>query len=271
MNTLCIGVPPFLSVRPLIFGVTRSPGKDAQLAYDEPGNLALALESGKVDAALIPSIEFLRGVGNYRIDGPALIAKRASNSMILLAKTELTKVRRVAVDEFSRTPIAVLRIVLDHLYGALPDICVVKNMDDNWKNSFDAILLTGDRGLRRVYKQSTSDEKIYNLSEMWYSLTEEPLVLLVWAYNDKNLGGTLKKILIASRNLGHQNLSLLSDGISQTSEYDGEFLYEQFNRGWHYDMGPAEVHGLKVLEDYAHRYQLILEKRSQENAVIMDS
>jgi chorismate dehydratase len=271
VSALCIGVPPFLSVRPLIFGITRSPGKDARLVYDEPGNLARSLESGRVDAALIPSIEFLRGVGNYKIDGPALIAKQASNSMILLANKEPGDVRRVAVNEFSRTPIAVLRIVLDHLYGTLPDICVTKNMEDNWRNSFDAILLTGDRGLRQVYLQSSSDDRLYNLSELWYSLTAEPLVLLVWAYNDKNLGSSLKKILIASRNLGYQNLSLLSDGISQTSEYDGEFLYRQFNRGWHYDMGPAEAQGLRVLEEYAQRYQLIQEKRIEESVLVVDS
>jgi len=271
MNIVRIGVPPFLSVRPLIFGITRNPAKDAQLVYDEPANLAQSLESGGVDAALIPSIEFLRGVGSYRIDGPALVAKRAANSLVLVAKKELGDVQRVAVDEFSRTPIAVLRIVLDHLYGSLPDICVAKNMDDHWKESFDAILFTGDRGLRHIYRQPASEDKIYNLSDLWYSFTAEPLVLLLWAYNDKDLGGNLKKILIASRNLGYQNLSLLSDGISQTSEFDGEFLYGQFSRGWHYDLGPAELQGLKVLEDYARRYQLIPEKRTEEKAVVLDS
>jgi chorismate dehydratase len=265
-----LGAPPFLSVRPLIFGITRNPGKHTRLVFDEPGNLAQSLENGTVDAALIPTIEFLRGVGNHRIDGPALIANRTSNSLILIANKELNKLQRVAVDEFSRTPIAVLRIVLDHLYGALPDICVAKGLDDNWRDSFDAILLTGDRGLRHIYQQPTPDEKIYNLSELWYSLTSDPLVLLVWAYNDKNLGGILRKILIASRNLGYQNLSLLSDGISQTTEYDSEFLYRQYSLGWRYDMGPAETQGLKALEEYAFRYQLVREKRTTEDALVTD-
>jgi chorismate dehydratase len=270
MKPVRIGVPPFLSVRPLIFGITRNPGKDAHLVYDEPGNLAQALESGRVDAALIPSIEFLRGVGQYKIDGPALIAKSISNSLILLANKELAQVRRVAVDEYSRTPIAVLRIVLDHLFGALPDICVAKGMDEDWKDSYDAILLTGDRGIRRIYQQTTAGSKVYNLSELWYSLTSDPLVLLVWAYNDKDLGVILKKILIASRNLGYQNLSLLSDGISQTSEYDGEFLYRQYSQGWHYDMGPAEIKGLRVLEEHACHYQLILERRTKEDVLVAE-
>ncbi|MFH1754906.1 MAG: MqnA/MqnD/SBP family protein [Candidatus Latescibacterota bacterium] len=265
MKPLRIGVPPFLSVRPLIFGIIRNPGKNADLVYAEPGVLARSLECGEVDAALIPSIEYLRGVGRFKIDGPALIARKASNSLILIANKELSGVQRVAVDEFSRTPIAVLRVVLDNLFGALPDICVAKNMDDNWKDSFDAILLTGDRGLRRSYRSAASQEKIYNLSELWYSLTAEPLVLLIWAYNDERLGGILKKILIASRNLGYQNLSLLSDGISQTCEYTGEFLYNQYSQGWHYDMGAAEARVLRLLEEHAVRYQLILQKRPQDN------
>ncbi|NIM19350.1 MAG: hypothetical protein GTO51_03115 [Candidatus Latescibacteria bacterium] len=272
MKTLRIGAPSFISVRPLLFGITRRPEKHVHLAYDEPGNLASSLERGALDAALIPSIEFLRGVGAHHIEGPAVIGNNSSSSLILVAKEDISKVRRIAVDEFARTPVVVLRIVLDHLFHVMPDICVAKDVEDSWRETFDAVLLTGDRGLRFVYHQQerAEDENIYNLSELWHTLASRPLVLSLWAYNDKHLEGALRKVLITSRNLGVQNLSLLSDGIAQTSEYNGEFLYEQFSKGWRYDLGPGDIEGLKTLEEYAFRYQLIQEKRSREGLLVSD-
>ncbi len=270
MKTICIGAPCFISVRPLLFGITRSPDKRVSLIYDEPGNLASALERGAMDAALIPSIEFLRGIGKYHVDGPAHIAKENSSSLLLIAKGELDTLQRVAVNEFSRTPVAVLRIVLDHLYKVMPDICVVKDVQENWQDSFDAVLLAGDQGLKQLYEKPFPEMKVHNLSQLWHSIASRPLVLSLWAYNDQHLGGKLKKILIASRNLGDQNLSLLSDGIAQTTEYDGQFLYQQFRKGWCYEMGLGEVEGLKTLEEYALQYQLIREKRIQDHTLVTD-
>jgi predicted solute-binding protein len=177
------------------------------------------------------------------------------------------------VDPYTRTPVAVLRIVLDSLFNTLPDICVARDAlesweREKWRERFDAVLLTGDRGLRHFYRRASTELTLYNLSEMWYSLTFQPLVLAVWAYNGKNLEGALKKALIASRNLGVRNLSLISDGIAQTSEYAGEFLYEHYGRSWSYEMGAVEIEGLKALEDYAFQYRLIRSKRSKEGVLL---
>ena len=264
-STIRIGAPPFLSVRPLIFGLTRSPDQHTDLIYDSPGNLASALERNALDAALIPAIEYLRGIGQYLLDGPAHIAVATSCSLLLVASKDIEQVQRVAVDEFARTPVAVLRIVLDQLYGVTPDICVAKDAQEKWQERFDAVLLSGDQGLRYINRNPVGSDKAYNLTEMWTSLTSTPLVLSIWAYNDPRLGGELKKILITSRNLGDQNLSLLSDGIAHTSEFEGQFLYDQFKEGWRYELGRMEAEGFKALEEYAFRYQLIPKKR------IMDS
>jgi chorismate dehydratase len=259
-----IGAPPFLSVRPLIFGLTRSPDQCTSLTYDSPGNLASALERGALDAALIPAIEYLRGIGKYYIDGPAHIAVAKSCSLLLVANKDIEQVRRVAVDEFARTPVAVLRIVLDRLYGIMPDICVAKDAQENWQDRFDAVLLSGDLGLGYFYRNPQGKDKVYNLTELWTSITSTPLVLSIWAYNDPKLEGKLKKILIKSRNLGDQNLSLLSDGIANTSEFEGQFLYEQFRLSWCYELGQMEAEGMKVLEELALRYQLIPQQRTLE-------
>ncbi len=263
-STIRIGAPPFLSVRPLIFGLTRSPDQRTELIYDSPGNLASALEREALDAALIPAIEYFRGIGKYQINGPAHIAVAKSCCLLLVANKDIEQVQRVAVDEFARTPVAALRIVLDRLYGTMPDICVVKDAQEKWREKFDAVLLSGDQGLGYFYRNPVGKDKVYNLTELWTSITSTPLVLSIWAYNDPKLGGELKKILITSRNLGDQNLSLLSDGIAHTSEFDGPFLYDQLRLGWRYELGRTETEGMNTLEELALHYQLIPRKRIPE-------
>jgi chorismate dehydratase len=252
-----IGAPDYLSIRPLIFGLTRHPEKNVELVYSESSHLAEALYHGSLDAALIPSIEFLRGKGAFYVNGPALIAKRGSQGLVLLVNKPLPLVQRIAVDEFSRTPLAVLRIVLERLHGILPDVCVHKADLNDWRERYDGLLLTDDRGLDALSDIRQNGDTTHDLCEMWEALYRQPLVLSLWAYNDENLGRKLNALLTDSRDFGVDNLHELCHGIARSSKHPPNFLHEYFTSGWAFNMGKLEEEGLKMLEDRALEYQLI--------------
>jgi chorismate dehydratase len=241
--------------------MTRNPETNVDLVYADSGELADALERGTLDAALIPSIEYLRGVGSDFVGGPALVANGKTGSLLLAANRPLDKVRRVAVDENSRTPLAVLRFVLDKLHHSLPDFCVFKAGPNGWQDEYDGVLLTGDVAFRYQTTEGEANETFYDIAEMWQALHPSPLVVSLWAYNDERLRGRLENLLVRSRDYGVDNLRLLSDGVAHTLPLDGKSLYEYFSSGWRFDMGEAEADGLRVLQDYAFEYQLIHEKR----------
>jgi chorismate dehydratase len=261
VKKLRIGAPGHLAARPLVFGLMRNSGVEVDLVYDEPGRLAVRLERGNLDAALIPSIEFLRGVGRDYIRGPALIGGIHTRSLILVTGGDPSSMGRVAVNENSRTPLAVLRIVLDKLHNSTPDFCVFKGDPDKWCEAYDGVLLTGDRGLDYCLEHSDSTARLYDLGEMWAALFPDPLVLSLWVYNDEGLGKRLQELLVSSRDFGIQNLSQLSDGVARTSPYDGTVLYDYFATSWRYHLGSEGEEGLKVLEQQAHVYQLIRQPR----------
>ena len=256
-----IGAPDFLSSRPLVFGLTRDASRRIDLRYYEPSQLSDALERGALDVALIPSIEYLRGVGRAYLSGPALIAQRRTGSLLFATHKPLSDVKRVAVDEFSRTPVAVLRIVLDRIHHCLPDFCVEKSNLAGWQENYDGVLLTGDRGIDYVTGDTAADVTWYDLGEMWYSLEKSPLVVSVWAYNDEVLGHELRQLLTQSRDFGMSNLSLLSDGVAHGTNFSGPKLHEYFNSSWSYNLGPDEEQGLRQLETLALQYQLIQRPR----------
>lgn len=261
MRKIRIGATSYLSARPLIFGLTREPRSDVHLIYAQPGALSDALERGDVDAALIPSIEFLRGVGQEFIRSAALVATGKSGSLLLVTDRAIDEVERIAVDENCRTPLAALRIVLDQKFGILPDMCVHKTSPVGWRDGYDAVLLTGDAGLERTYHPAQGGDTCYDLGELWYELHACPLVISVWAFNDESLRQPLDDILGASRDFGVKNMSLLADGLSKTTAFDNAFLRRYFTTGWSYSFGAAEEQGLKALEQHALSYQLIRGQR----------
>jgi chorismate dehydratase len=256
-----IGAPDYLSAQPLIYGLTGHQRTNIELTHAEPGALATALEQEKLDVALVPSIEFLRGVGNHFVGGPALVVRGKTGGILLATDRPIGDIARVAVAENTRTPVAVLRILLDRAYDAMPDFCVFKGNPDNWRDDFDAILLTGDQGLKYCESKLRPNEICHDLGEMWCSLYPSPLILALWVYNDEELGDQLRDLLVESRDLGVRDLSLLSDAAARATGYDSEFIYDYLSRGWSYHLGRKEESGLKLLEDYALEYQLIQQRR----------
>jgi predicted solute-binding protein len=257
LKQIILGAPSYVSVRPLIFGLMRRPEPDSRLVYQEPGVLAAAVERGELDAALVPAVEYLRGVGKYYVDGPALIARPAMGSMILLATKPIEELERIAVSEYSRSPVAILRIVLGELYSTTPDLCVIKNGREDWCENYDGILLSGDTALRHLAERGEGNITAHNIADMWYSLTSLPAALALWVYNDESLGGQLAKLFITSRNFGIQNILHLADGIAQTTQYDGEMLYDYFVNSWEYNLSDEAVESLKVFEEHAKHYDLV--------------
>jgi chorismate dehydratase len=257
LQQIRVGAADFICVRPLIFGLTRRQAPEVELVYSEPGLLADALSRGRLDAALIPSIEYLRGVGGYFLEGPALIAKPSAGSVVLLARKPAESLERVAVSEFCRSPVSAARIVLATTYGATPDLCVVKNTHGDWRDEYDGILLTGDQGLQFLAERPDPDLTLIDIASMWDDLTSLPLVMGLWVYHDEGLTGQLTKTMVLSRNLGLQNLSRLADGIASTTQYESDVIYDYLANCWEYQLTDVAMNGLRALEDYALQFDLI--------------
>jgi chorismate dehydratase len=261
VRVLKVGAPDYLSVRPLVYGLTRPSRADVELVYRSSGRLADDLERGCLDAALIPSIEYLRGVGAGYIPGVAQVARGRTGSLVLATHRPLEELHRIAVDEHSRTPLAAMRIVLDQVYGVLPDFCVFKSNPATWREHYDGVLFSGDDGIDYCHRSIREDETPHDLGAMWWALHSKPLVVSLWAYNDETLRNTLTEVLRESRDHAICHLSYLADGLSKTSGYGSQFLYEYFTKGWSFDLGNEEEEGLRHFERLACQYHFVQHPR----------
>jgi chorismate dehydratase len=259
VSPLRFGAADFISTRPLLHGLQQS---GASLQFETPGALADALAAGRYDAALLPSIEYLRGAGSHLVQGPALVSRSVPGGLVLVAQKPLAEVERIAVGEFCRTPVAVLRIVLAEMFGNLPDLLVEKRIEeDDWRDRYDAALLTSDAALRETTGPKVEGLTRFNVAEMWRTVTRAPLVLAVWAYNDESLAGPIEKAVVDSLRSGLDSLPALCDDISHAHGVDAMTIHDYLSRTWSYELGLRELEGLRALNDFACRYDLIRESR----------
>src|SRR3954471_16011848 len=141
-----IGAVNYLNSKPLVYGLDAL-APDVRLSFDLPSRLADSLAAGRLDVALIPSVEFFRGAG-YAIVSDACVGCRGPVlSVKLHFRVPPGKVRSVALDEGSRTSAALARILLAEQYGIRPRLeplaigCGLETTDA------DAVLLIGDRAI----------------------------------------------------------------------------------------------------------------------------
>ena len=152
-----IGAVNYLNSKPLVCGL-EALAPEVRLTYDLPSRLADSLSAGRLDVALVPSVEFFRTPG-YRIVSDACVACRGPVlSVKLYCRVPPNEVRRVALDEGSRTSSVLVQILLAELCGVRPRWetlaigCGLESTDA------DAVLLIGDRAMRSEEQGARSEE-----------------------------------------------------------------------------------------------------------------
>jgi chorismate dehydratase len=141
-----IGAVNYLNSKPLVCGLEDA-APDVRLTYDLPSRLADSLSARRLDVALVPSVEFFRAAG-HRIVSDACVACRGPVlSVKLHFRVPPGEVRRVALDEGSRTSAALTQILLAERCGVRPQwepLAIGSGID---ATDADAVLLIGDRAI----------------------------------------------------------------------------------------------------------------------------
>ena len=158
-----------------------------RLTYDLPSRLADSLAAGRLDVVLVPSVEFFRRPDHAIVSDACVACRGAVLSVKLHFRVPPTAVRRVALDEGSRTSAALTQILLAELCGVrpkwerLPIGCGLQTTDA------DAVLLIGDRAISEDGEGARSEERgargifeVWDLGQRWTEWTGLPFVFAMW-------------------------------------------------------------------------------------------
>ncbi len=183
-----LGLVRFLNARPLDYGI-RQAFPSGDLLEETPARLVAELLAGRLDGALISSVECFRHAD--RLDfypGVGVCARGAVRSILFFTRRAAgdparAELERVFVDQGSRSSVALLEILLRTNGRPLPRFeeqapALIPDLVDAHSGG----LLIGDAALNFRHDPRSLDFECRDLATWWYEREALPFVFALWAF-----------------------------------------------------------------------------------------
>jgi chorismate dehydratase len=229
-----LGRISYVNMAPLFFGLDA----DVEEVAGVPTELNAALLDGRLDLAPISSIEYARNADRLRVLPRLCVSSEgAVDSIQLVSRAPLERVRSVAVTPESATSAVLVRVLL-------PDAEHVPLEEDA-----DAKLLIGDAALKSMFEDPTPH---HDLGRLWLERTGLPMVYAVFACPEPVPEGIadLEEALLAAHRGARERPEDLARAASGRYGYPAGFLARYFEK-LRYRFGPRERAGLLTFFELA--------------------
>jgi len=149
-----------------------------------PALCASLLERAEVDVALVPIIEYQRMSGVAVVPGVCVGSRERVRSVVLATKVEnLRDLKRIALDDSSRTSAALLKIIFREFLGFEPEwISRTPDIDQMLADN-DGALIIGDPAMTF----SRDNLHVFDLASLWRAHTGLGFVFAMWMVRDRAL------------------------------------------------------------------------------------
>jgi chorismate dehydratase len=229
-----LGRISYVNMAPVFFRLTA----EVEEVAGVPTELNRMLLANEIDLAPISSIEYARNAHRLQILPRLCVSSEgAVDSIQLVSRVPLERVRSIAVTPESATSVVLTRVLL-------PEAEHVELGEQA-----DATLLIGDAALRSAFEDPTPH---YDLGRLWLERTGLPMVFAVWAAPEPLADGLteLEGALAESVRLARTEPERLAYESSERYGYPAGFLARYFEK-LRYSFGPRERAGLYTFLEMA--------------------
>jgi chorismate dehydratase len=172
---LRVGTVPYVVARPLDQALAAEPG--IELVRDVPARLVDSLRAGRLDVALVSSIELFRRPGYTYLDGMAVAGRGYVSSVQVFLRRPIEAVHSVALDPASRASAALTQIVWP-AQGSRPEFREIQEGRDPARAGADAWLRIGDDAFKEYLQRNLPPT--FNPAQAWTQKTGLPFVFACW-------------------------------------------------------------------------------------------
>src|SRR5215203_2865773 len=270
-----ISASSYSNTAPLIwsflYGTNR--GKFELILDNAPARSAELLAQNRIDAALVPVIEYQRIEDVLLVPEVCVGARERVRSVCLVTKGEdLKAVKSVALDISSKTSVALTRIIFREFLGFDPVYKTAKpNLTEMLADS-DCALLIGDPALMIADSgfecAVLTDRRLrkFDLAETWKSFTGFGFVFAMWMAN-KDKAETARAIdFAAARDEGLAHLDRIISNYETEITLPRADFKKYLAENISYSIDDSMQKGLALYYDLAHKHRLI-EKRKDLNFI----
>jgi len=242
-----VGAVRYLNTKPLVHGLSGL-APQIELSFDLPSRLADDLAGGRLEVALIPSIEYFQDPA-YRIVSDACIACRGPVwSVKLFSRVPPERIRTLALDEGSRTSVALVQILLREKYDLQPELEALPIGSGLADTRADAVLLIGDRA---IHPPAGPFAAVWDLGERWEAWSGLPFVFAMWVARAGVEAEGLDILLSRARDAGVADLDRIAASESAAVGLTRQECLAYFRDNLHFHLGEDELAGLELFRQYA--------------------
>jgi chorismate dehydratase len=244
-----VGAVSYLNTKPLVYELARL-APQAQVIFDLPSRLADNLAAGKLDVALIPSVEYFQDA-SYTIVSDACIGCRGPVlSVKLLSRVPMSEIGTLALDEGSRTSVALVQILLEQRFNIRPATVPLPIGISEKDVASDAVLLIGDRAIHASREPFVES---WDLGDEWCRWAELPFVFAMWAARAGVELNGVDEALRQSRDLGVSNLDRIAAEEAAVVSMTEDECLSYLRDNLHFYFGAREQRGLDLFYNHAVR------------------
>ena len=237
-----MGAVSYLNTKPLLYGIERAPvRRDIELVIDYPAKIAAMLLRDEIDMGLVP-VAVIPSMREFYINGGYCIGSNgAVASVCLFSEVPVDKVKRVLLDYQSRTSVQLAKVLLREYWKVSPELIDAGKDFREHISGATAGVVIGDRALeqRRVSKY------VYDLGEVWKTLTGLPFVFAAWISNKKLDAGFIAEFDEANR----QGVGAI-DKVVAENPYPIFNLHDYFTKYLDYTLDEPKRRGLEKFLSY---------------------
>lgn len=251
-HSLVIGAVSYLNARPLTYRLAQRAAR-ARIVVDVPSRLADGLTDGRFDVALIPSIEYLRCPGATIVSDACVASHGPVMSVKLLSRVPIDRIGRLALDEGSRTSVAMIRILLKERFGLQPELeqlPIGASPDDS---TADAVLLIGDRAMT---VGEGAFPVVWDLGQEWTDWTRTPFVFALWVARSDAPLDELARLFADVRDDGLRHLDDIARAEAGSLGISVQRCRAYLRDHLRFRLGPKERQGLETFFQLAGRHGL---------------
>ncbi|MFA9477304.1 menaquinone biosynthetic enzyme MqnA/MqnD family protein [Phycisphaerales bacterium AB-hyl4] len=249
----------YLNARPLIEGLDGDP--TLQVRFDVPAGLLHDLETGQVDLALCPVVDYFRSaeplvivpVGGIASEGRTLTVR-------LFSKTPIDQVDVVHADTDSHTSVVLLQVLLHAIHGRRPTLIDYHAREHvaghRLAESPEAMLLIGDKVVTDSPRAIEYPYQL-DLGEAWHELTDLPFLFAVWMARKGTDLGELPAHLDRQRQINARDIDAIARRHAPGRGWPSDLAYDYLANILRYSVSERELAAVRRLAEMANPLGLL--------------
>jgi len=250
-----IAASSYLNTAPLIWSFIDGPKQNAVelFTHQAPARCAEMLDAGEVDAALVPVIEYQR-IPNIAIVPDVCVGSRSAVRSVVIASklNNLKKVKRVALDDSSRTSVALVKIIFREFLGFEPVWQVAPPDLRSMLENNDAALIIGDPAM----KIPRDRFRVFDLATLWHDYTGFGFVFAMWMMRKDNAEAVRTVDFAGARDEGLAHLDEIAVRDETQTGLSRDEIKDYLTRNIAFQMDDEMKKGLELYFELAQRHGL---------------